>query len=325
VLAIRLAVISKIIIDAVEGGPPRLGGGGVQAAVGAQLGAGGLSTCSLLAPVGMDFDNTLLRDLEARCIDTSGICRLPHVERTPGELIRYDGEKALWEAIGWDHWPELCAWVPPLPTETALDAIHVIVEGAGGGEVVSVLSYLAALGERALWPLVSVEPVMHDVKDESIAGLARLTAVADVVSPDLLTAVRIAHPEYRQLEQVDSAVVTLNAQGDAALQKIAIRCASALRLKPTALLAIRDSARGSYLLSHGTLTRVPTRNIEVRDPTGAGNAYAGALCAQLAAGASMQAAAEVASAVGAAFCRTDDWAPQIEEAVEWCFERGGTT
>ena len=47
----------------------------------------------------------------------------------------------------------------------------------------------------------------------------------------------------------------------------------------------------------------------VADPTGAGNAYAGALCAMLATGRPVIHAALTASAVGAAFCRTADWAP----------------
>ena len=58
---------------------------------------------------------------------------------------------------------------------------------------------------------------------------------------------------------------------------------------------------------------------EVRDPTGAGNGYAGALAAQLASGATPMDAAVVASAVGAAFCRTGDWAPTLEEGVAFCF------
>ena len=69
------------------------------------------------------------------------------------------------------------------------------------------------------------------------------------------------------------------------------------------------------------LCRVPAVSLGegVADPTGAGNAYAGALCAQLAAGAQpAEAAAAVASAVGAALCRTADWAPpDAAEAREW--------
>lgn len=86
------------------------------------------------------------------------------------------------------------------------------------------------------------------------------------------------------------------------------------------MLAIRDGARGSYLLCNGELRYVPALKLdEVQDPTGAGNGYAGALAAQLASGATPMDAAAVASAVGAAFCRTRDWAPTLEEGVAFCF------
>lgn len=108
--------------------------------------------------------------------------------------------------------------------------------------------------------------------------------------------------------------------GEEALAALARGCASTIALRPTAVLAIRDGARGSYLLCNGELKHVPALKLdEVQDPTGAGNGYAGALAAQLASGATPMDAAAVASAVGAAFCRTRDWAPTLEEGVAFCF------
>ena len=317
--ALRLAVISKIIVDQVEGSVPRLGGGGVQAAVAAQIAMRGQSECRLVAPVGMDFVDSMLHGLAQRRVDTSGVCRLSHVARTPGEAITYEGETAKWTPSGWDHWNELCAWVPQLASAADLDAVHVIVEGGGNGEVLSVLAALSELpaGERR--PTISVEPVMHVVDDSSVAGLARITSIADVVSPDLLTAYRLARPDDRQAEQ-HAARKVVEDGGEEALAVLARGCASTIALRPTAVLAIRDGARGSYLLCNGELRHVPALKLDkVLDPTGAGNGYAGALAAQIASGATPMDAAAVASAVGAAFCRTGDWAPTLEEGIAFCF------
>jgi hypothetical protein len=119
----RLAVVSKIIVDTVEGGAKRLGGGGVQAAVGARL--AGATQCTLYAPVGQDFDMRMLVELQERGVSTDEVCKLAHVPKTPGEDIHYDSEGRLtWEPVGWDSWPELCAWVPT-PALDEFDAIHV--------------------------------------------------------------------------------------------------------------------------------------------------------------------------------------------------------
>lgn len=338
--ALRVCVVSKIIVDSVAGGPPRLGGGGVQAAVGVQLGARGRGLCRLTAPVGMDFDSSLLIELSRRGVDSSAVSPLPEVKRTPGEVIRYEGEKMRWESVGWESWDTLCAWVPPLDAAD-VDAFHVIVEGGGDGEVRAVLDAVARQPPEAVAPFISVEPVMHEVSAASIGGLARLTAIADVVSPDFLTAARIAasaadaatDEEGGLAEQplavddsVNDSVRSVDGMPRAteALLAIARGCARALALRPSAWLAIRDGADGSYLYRHAVSSadaawiRVPAVPVEVSDPTGAGNGYAGALCAQLASGAPPAAAAAVASAVGSAFCRTAEWAPLLDDA-EWCF------
>ena len=59
-LGLKVAVLSKIIIDRVDG-VWRLGGGGVQAAVGLRLAS---AACALFAPVGSDFDRSMLGALE---------------------------------------------------------------------------------------------------------------------------------------------------------------------------------------------------------------------------------------------------------------------
>jgi sugar/nucleoside kinase (ribokinase family) len=369
-----VVVLSKIIVDEVAsgGGQKRLGGGGVQAAVGMRC--AGLARCALVAPVGVDFDRAMLLGLERRGVDTSRVCTLPDVPTTPGERLWYDkDEQQRFEPVGWEHWAALCAWAPQLPL--GLDAVHVLVEGGGDGEVGAVLNAIASaapadqptdrgilyhagavpLSEpdeplrpeaplRLRRPLVSVEPVTFEVTCASVAGLKRLTAVADVVSPDLLTAARIAALEETfsgggsrsSLLYGASSPAALSAGAEAAaraaavlaradgatLQQIVRRCAVALALPAASTLAVRDGARGSYVLApDGVLTRVPAVLLspgDVQDPTGAGNAYAGTMCAQLAMGCPTLQAAAVASAVGAAFCKCPGWAPDdVEAAAAW--------
>ena len=95
-------------------------------------------------------------------------------------------------------------------------------------------------------------------------------------------------------------------------------CARALSLPSQCVLAVRDGADGSYLLANGELTWVPAVEVAVLDPTGAGNAYAGALAARIAVGDSVAEAGCVASAVGAAYCASADWAPaDLDATCAW--------
>ena len=164
----RICILSKIIIDTI-GGAHRLGGGGVQAAVGVKLAAPD-AACTLVAPVGVDFDAALLDGLREGYGVQMCIEALAHVPVTPGETIWYEGETMRWDNHGWEGWVELCAWQPVLPQA---DAYHVIVEGGGDGEVraaQAALAAAAARGEQRPW--LSVEPVMHEVRHAEVAGLS---------------------------------------------------------------------------------------------------------------------------------------------------------
>ena len=126
---------------------------------------------------------------------------------------------------------------------------------------------------------------------------------------------------------------------------LAAACFDEFCMQPGALLAIRDGARGSFLYSrpapeapawqwladigrreHEWLAHVPACPLErVADPTGAGNAYIGALTARVAEGVDWKEAAATATAVGAAFCASEDWAPADmsvarEEVRRWAEE-----
>jgi sugar/nucleoside kinase (ribokinase family) len=306
---LNVCVVSKLIIDTVDGGERRLGGGGVQAAVGVRL-AVPLANCRLVAPAGRDLDEGLLGELRVRGINPE-VHRLNGVPTTPGERITYEGERMSWEPVGWEGWDRLCAWVPPLDG-AEMDALHVLVEGGGSGEVEAALR----CASRPSPPLISVEPVMHSVNPSVVASLRRLTRHADIVSPDLLTATRIA------------ALAGPIAGGNDALAFTARTCAAALEMRPGSVLAIRDGRRGSHIFTlargdaaagaAGEFRHIPSVEVATADPTGAGNAYAGALCARIAAGAAPVHAAACASAVGAAFAATAAWAPaDVEQAARW--------
>jgi len=333
----------------------------VQAAVGVRLAAPN-AACTLVAPVGIDFDAALLDGLREEYCVQACVDALAHVPTTPGETIWYEGETMRWDKHGWEGWTELCAWQPVLHPGRRVPH-HV--EGGGDGEVRAAQAALvaaAARGEKRPW--LSIEPDMHEVTVEAVASLASLTAQADLCSPDLHTACRMAALTIADTEAfgcaeeaavieaamaaVEAAVAAEAAEAakaaaeaeeagaeaphapaasaasaDAddtgalsrdALGLVARRCALVLRLRASATLAIRDGAHGSLLLHDGEITRIPAVAVAVTDPTGAGNAYAGALCALLAGDRSPREAAAVASAVGAAFCRSEGW-PSAAEAV----------
>lgn len=207
----RIGIVSKIIVDSVAGGAKRLGGGGVQAAVGARL-AVPTASVSFIAPAGTDFDTTMLDGLRERGVDADGVHILSHVPVTPGQKINYDtAGTMLWQNYGWEGWDVLCDWVPPLGGGR-FDVIHAIVEGGGRGEVEAAGAWLeeataswCALrstglpGRSTRPPVLSLEPVMHSVTLESIAQLARITPMATSVSPDLLTAGELKKVVHRGL------------------------------------------------------------------------------------------------------------------------------
>ena len=252
----HICVLSKIIIDSISG-TQRLGGGGVQAAVGLRLAAAD-AACTLVAPVGTDFDGASLDCLRDSYAVQTRVEALPHVPTTPGETIWYEGESMRWSNQGWEGWQDLCAWQPALP---AADCYHVIVEGGGDGEVRAVQAAMAAATDR---PLLSIEPVMNDVTAEAVASLAAIAADADVVSPDLRTACQMVAVGSSGSSEIDAAALEgLEEDGgtrspeaaEEAVAEVVRGCARVLRLRSTATLALRAGARGSYVLAGGGAVR----------------------------------------------------------------------
>lgn len=377
--SIRLSVASKIIVDTIAG-KMRPGGGGVQAAAGARLAAKGPLTIDLHAPVGMDFDISMLDPLkDSYLVNVSAVTALPEASMTPGEKISYENPdgRMRFEQVGWDYWGMLCAWEPSLATK-GYDALHVIIEGGGDGEVRAILQACeASRQETGSFPTVGVEPILHEVHAAALDGLRSVTRLATVCSPDLATAACIGKLVDAEAEAAGrssstfrpdelppdvlaslrssvpdlSTPSTVEAAPDdgspppaapppmrCQLVDLAAAVYDELTMQPGALLAIRDGEHGSYIYTRPApdapiymwladassreyewFARVPAAKLErVADPTGAGNAYAGALTAQLAAGVGPEAAAATATAVGAAFCAADAWAPpDVDAATAW--------
>lgn len=343
--ALKLAVVSKIIVDTISG-KQRPGGGGVQAACGASL-ADSSAGISLHAPVGTDFDFTLLEPLSEYDVDISSVQTLDAVATTPGEIISYEDEKMNFEPVGWDGWETLCAWEPPELSTSSPEAMHVIIEGAGAGEVRSVFGACeSAQNTGQQLPCVGVEPVAHEVRKSTIDGVCNLTRLATCCSPDLATAVCMRDvagsmdvDAIRRPSEVGLRVLDTIRSDNTELLELSAALFDALCMQPGACLAIRDGRFGSYVYTRPApgapmyqwltlsrdfewLAKAPAVSIDdVADPTGAGNAYAGALCVQLASGSELVDAVAVATAVGGAFCRAAEAVPTSPEAVRtWIIE-----
>ena len=85
--------------------------------------------------------------------------------------------------------------------------------------------------------------------------------------------------------------------------------------------AIRDGSNGSKIVNHGSSNLIPPATLKTKDgkavnPTGAGNAYAGAYAACRGTGSSMEEAACIANAVGAVVCEYDHLPPWTWEVLE---------
>ncbi|KAG5180264.1 Ribokinase-like protein [Tribonema minus] len=234
-------------------------------------------------------------------IDAQGVARLPGFA-TPCLKITYDGETMKWEpTAGWDRWVELQQTDLPLPPHYAhAQVVHVLTEADGMAET----RMACTLKAERLDAILSVEPVLFDLPNvmATVTGLLPLLSAADVVSPDWPAACAIAGAD------------AASADPEAVLRG----CRSRMQLKGGALLAVRCGSRGSYLLWGTRAERwahVPAFPLPdpVQDPTGAGNAYCGALAACLARGgpgaladtARVLKAAAQASATGAAVVQVD--------------------
>jgi sugar/nucleoside kinase (ribokinase family) len=247
-------IYGKIIIDDIrlrDGSrvPAVLGGGGPQAAFGALLWS---ESVGLLTRSGTDLTVEQIATLEGLGGDLSGWRRYPDIP-TPHTVLEYDAGETLSARLltSSEGWTRLLSQPLSLPASFARPrAIHLITEFPDEPMVRTALA-LSGTGT-----MVSLEPLATDPPGANWEQMLALIGQVSIVSPDWPTASWIAKSD-------DPGRV--------------LRFWSTLGPE---LVAVRHGARGSYVWSRerDEFWHVPAVRTEVIDPTGAGNAYGGALC-----------------------------------------------
>jgi sugar/nucleoside kinase (ribokinase family) len=253
---LQCIIYGKIIIDDIrlsDGQIVRrvLGGGGPQAAFGAALWN---DSVGLLSRSGTDIEEEHVRTLEGLGVDLSGWRRFPDIPTTRG-VMQYDENEYL---IGGgvttsrEDWLRLLGQpltLPPTYREPAL--IHLITEFADEPMVQT------ALELRTQGAIFSLEPIIDYREWSNRESILALLPSVDLVTPDWPSASGIAGSD-------DPREVMRYWAG----------------LGPR-LVAVRHGHHGSYVWSReqDEIWHIPAVPVPVVDPTGAGNAYGGGLCA----------------------------------------------
>ena len=203
----------------------------------------------------------------------------------------------------------------------------VTVDEAGGNTVVSARNANGRLDEthvhrhgRAVAD-ASVLVVQLGVPSDAIRAaleIARSVGTITVLDPspagevtdELLRLVDICAPNETEIEQLTGIAVT-DTDG-------ARRAAEALVARGCATVAVTLGARGAYYAGAGASDRhlIAPFPVEVVDPTGAGDAFCGALAASLARRASLTASLREACAAGALATTRFGAAPSIPTRAE---------
>lgn len=262
-----LLVYGKIIIDTLrldtgEVVTDLLGGGGPQGVLGARLFADAIG---FLTRTGTDLDARHIRALQALDVDLAGWRQYAHLH-TPRLSMSYDAEQNMLNEEGapvpivrWEgNWSELLAQVIDWPPSyTAAGAVHLITELPEEAMVEHALALREETGA-----LVSLEPLIDIHHWSNLDAMMNLVSRVDIVCPDEISALHVA-----------------GVKDPAAAAQYWHACGPAH-------VAVRAGSLGSFLAGQGLdgTMHIPPISVRVLDPTGAGNAYAGALTASLLAG-----------------------------------------
>ena len=241
---------------------PSLGGNAAYAAVGAWL-AGALP--SVIAVVGEDYPGSLLAELQSGGIDMSGVRHAAG----PSFRVLLDESRAP-RRISYLEGSGHNDTLDPLPTQLPIldhvDGVHVCaIPTASQAALLS-----AVEGRVAVVTLDTVViPGEIEPATEPLLELARRSTVF-MPSRDEV--------RYHWPGSVAGALATIAAQR---VPRVVVKLGS----------------EGSIGRDGVAEVRVPAADAEVRDPTGAGDAYCGAVCARLAAGDQLSAAMRWGAAV----------------------------
>ena len=248
-------IYGKIIIDDIrlkDGSLVRsiLGGGGPQAAFGARLWG---EEVGLLTRSGSDIGGEHVNTLARLGINLDGWMRYDSFQTPKAEMIYDEREYTIGGGLVSDReeFKELLSQEIPLPpTYMEPQAIHLITEFPDEPMVHTALE----LKKRGA--ILSLEPLIFHRSGLYKDRMIKLFQEADIVTPDWPAASSIAGS--------DNPTEVLRYWSQLGPQ----------------LVAIRHGSNGSYVWDreHGISWHIPIVNVEVIDPTGAGNAYGGGLC-----------------------------------------------
>ena len=259
-----LLVYGKLIIDTIrlESGTKArnlLGGGGPQSVLGARLFT---DRVGFLTRSGTDLEPSHFDLLQGLGADLQGWHRFPHLE-TPRIGFWYDQDQIMLEKdtdpstvarqdkIWNDILAQDLAW--PAEYEKAM-GIHLVTEYMDETMVHQALKLKAETGAK-----LSLEPIIDTIKNSNVESVKSLLPNVDIFCPDL-----------------DAALACCKTQDP-------LLAASELLSMGPKNVAIRAGSQGSFVADH-SLTKavhIPIFEVDVVDPTGAGNAYSGAFAASL--------------------------------------------
>lgn len=235
-----------------------LGGGGPQTAWGMAAARGSGAVVGLSAGVGDDLDADILAPMHAAAINLDGVRTTEHPTPRAWQVLEFDGRRTqVWRvslstlgvqlARAWDLLPD--------SYHSATD-FHWGIHPADARSV-TFAQELTTKGRR-----VSLEPFRPSDRPLTDNELGAILSACTVFSPNMLEAQRITGQDaYRDI------LARFQDQG-------------------AQILALRRGAQGADVwdLRSGQGVRVPAVPTDVVDVVGAGNAFCGALLAQLDAG-----------------------------------------
>lgn len=262
-----LLVYGKVILDSLrlangERVTDLLGGGGPQGVMGARL---FWEEVGFLTRTGTDLGDRHIQQLRDLKADLQGWKRYAHL-RTPRLGMSYDHEQNMLneqgepiEIVRWEgNWAELLAQNIPWPDAyRSARCVHLITELP---DEQMVRKALRLREETGAW--VSLEPLIDTNHWSNLDAMLKLVPEMDVVCPDQDSACTAAG--------VDDPAVAAQRWHEMGAAHVAVRAGSL----------------GSFVAGRGLAgpVHVPPIQVQIQDPTGAGNAYAGGFVASLLAG-----------------------------------------
>ncbi|MFO0614706.1 MAG: ribokinase [Polyangiaceae bacterium] len=218
--------------------------------------------------------------------------------------------------------------------EAGVDASHVAVDPVAATGVATITvdddgqnSIVVAPNANGLLTETDVEAARELIEGASVVLLQLEIPIATVVRAATLAKrgralvilvpapARATLPDelYRSVDVlVPNEVEAVTLAGRAASASDA-EVAAALRARGPAAVIVTLGARGARLASSAGAELLPAPPVHAIDTTGAGDAFAGALAAELASGAGMKEAVKFAVAAGAAACTTLGAEPSLPQ------------